>query len=187
MRELYIGALLSLLLLFSGCGSSEELENSVSVKGSHFQGRDCVACHNLDLQQKRRLFVGGTLFKDKNSSTESLDNTCSSDLVLNFLDANGTKIFSSEDYDGKGLKGRGNLFLLERLTPPSSGSYIMQITTKSGVELAKSLAPHTFNADNYTLSSAKSSENRRSCNACHNSVNGTQPPLYVQKNSNLCN
>lgn len=177
------------LLFFSACSEEEGSEGeSSSATGFHFQGRDCLACHNVDLKSEKHLLIGGTLFKDQNV-TDALEKSCNAKLVVNFLDDNATKIFSSSDYvqsDERGSKGRGNIFVLEK-NLLASGDYIMQITDKNGNELAKSAGLHHFNAEAYSVDTSLNNSNQRSCNACHSMSSGIVSPLYAQQNQNLCN
>jgi len=176
---------------FLGCEDEEGEESSASTaQGWHFQGRDCLACHNVDLQSEKHLIVGGTLFKMASvDDQDNLDNSCGSEeLVINFLDNNSNLIDSSRSYSdssSNGYKGKGNLFILARTMDTLVGDYYVQITTQGGDELARSGGLHHFTGGSYDITNSTDDANRRSCNACH-IQGGSTSPLYVQSNINLC-
>jgi len=183
--------ILFMLIGFLGCEDEEGEEEvaSTTTQGWHFQGRDCLACHNVDLQREQHLFVGGTLFKTVTfSDQDDLDNSCGGAWVLNFLDSGSNVVYSSLSYtdsSSNGDKGRGNLFVLARMLDAISGDYYLQITDTSGNELALSSTLHNFTYDDYETTNSADFANRRSCNACHVSGGVTQP-LFVQSNLQLC-
>ncbi len=177
-------------LAFLGCERPPELADG--EQGWHFQGRDCLACHNIDLGEDKHLLFAGTLYKESNvTDQDNIDNVCGGELVVNFLDKDLNTIFSSKNYhdsNSKGNDAKGNLFVLQRANPNlSEGSYYVQITDKySNVLASSSTASHAFNLQPYDLKNPQNAANRIACNSCHNSSGGTQPPLYVQINQNLC-
>ena len=184
--------ILFMLIGFLGCGEDEEGEegSASTTKGWHFQGRDCLACHNLDLQDERHLFIGGTLFKASVvNDQDDLDNSCGGEWVINFLDSGSNIVYSSLSYtdsNSKGDKGKGNLFILARMLDAINGDFTVQITDKLGRELAKSNPlSHQFTYDNYNINESANVDNRRSCNACH-ITGGVSAPLFVQNNQQLC-
>ena len=173
----------------SGCGE-EEGEGTSTTQGWHFQGRDCLACHNVDLGNEKHLLFGGTLYKsDTITNQDDTNNMCGGDLIVNFIDTNGSVIYSSKDYkvaDSKGYKAKGNLFILKRaLNVLSPGSYYVQVTDTNGSVLAvTSSASHQFDGQNYDINNRSNSSNRVACNACHSNT-GSQKPLYVNNTANL--
>jgi hypothetical protein len=179
-----------LSLLFAGCGDTGSGENNVSsnAQGWHFQGRDCLACHNVDLQADSHLLVAGTLFKSEYVNDEDdLSESCGGDLIINFENTATRTVTSSADYadsSSKGNNGKGNLFILQRLLNTLDGNYLIRITDSNGTELASSEHPHRFNGKAYSVDDAVDGENRRSCNVCHQAADETQ--LYVQSNVDLC-
>jgi len=190
---------IAVLFLFTGCGEDEEGEESEgsssattsSTRGWHFEGRDCLACHNVDLGQDKHLSVAGTLFKSASvSDVDDLANSCNADIAIEFLDSSFNKVYSTADYydaNSKGNKGQGNIFLLDRLFNATlNGAYTVRIVDRlTGLSMAQSNAnTHSFSGAEYSISSAEDFSNRLSCNACHNG--GTTSPLYVQSNSSLC-
>jgi hypothetical protein len=186
--KFFIPISLVAIAMINSCSSDTSGATTLQEdQGVHFQGRDCLACHNIDLQKERNLFIGGTLFKDKNSTkVDDITTTCGGELIVNFLKA-GVVSYSSKDYKvdtTKGNNGKGNLFILDRTNPPIAGDYIIQITDVNGNELASSLADHSFNGATYDNSKVDFA-NRHSCNSCH-TTGGTTTPLFVQKNVNLC-
>ena len=179
-----------LSLLFVGCGDTGSGENNISsnAQGWHFQGRDCLACHNVDLQTERHLLVAGTLFKSEYVNDQNdLGESCGGDLIVDFENTVTRTITSSADYadsSSKGYNGKGNLFILQRLLNTLKGSYIIRITDSSGNELASSDHAHQFNGAAYRVDGAVDGENRRSCNVCHQASDGTQ--IYANEKSGLC-
>ena len=191
--------LISTMMIFMvGCGEDESGEETTAtsssevVQGWHFQGRDCLACHNVDLQESKHLVFGGTLYKEKVvSNQDDLNNVCGGDFIINYLDNNSNVVYSSKDYidvNSKGDKGKGNLFILKReLALISAGSYTIEVTTQDGTTMAKSGPTHNFTSQDYDINNPQDTNNRVSCNACH--INGgEQPPLYVNftANNTLC-
>jgi len=170
-----------------GCSSDTSGTTSVNEnQGVHFQGRDCLACHNIDLQKERNLFIGGTLFKSSSDvKVDDITTTCGGELIVNFLKA-GVVSYSSKNYKvaTKGDNGKGNLFILDKTNPAIIGDFIVQITDSSGTELAKSGGSHSFNGASYDNSTVDFN-NRHSCNSCH-TTGGNTSPLFVQQNVNLC-
>jgi hypothetical protein len=179
----------TVMVLLTGCGTSGS--TVVQAQGWHFQGRDCLACHNVDLQEQKNLLYGGTVYKDFNvTNRDDLNTVCGGDLLVNFLDATTlVDTYSSKNYvdpTSKGNNGKGNIFILKRLLSSSYGSYYMQITDKNGSVFATSATPHNFNAQNYDINNPVNLDNRISCNACHIEGGVGLHPLYVQTNKNLC-
>lgn len=178
-------------LLFSGCGS-EEGEGAVASapQGWHFQGRDCLACHNTDLGENKQLLYGATLYKTPGEGDRNdLAQMCGGEFVVNFLDSAYTVQVSSADYEtpgSKGYQGKGNLFVLQRELGSLQGDYYVQIADKkSGLTLAQSTALHSFNGADYSVESLMDINNRRACNACHNE-GGMSSRIFVQINSDIC-
>jgi len=176
--------LLSLSLL--GCSTQS------NTQGFHFQGRDCLACHNIDLSSQKHLFIGATLFKDKNTAdVNNLNSVCGGELIVNFLtDPTDptSKVYSSKDYvasNAKGNKGKGNIFVLTRKNKDKKGSYFVQITDSKGTQLAVSATQHSFTNNSYDINNTQDFANRYSCNACH-SKSGITSPLYVKTNVTNC-
>lgn len=190
-RKLFsLTLLLSSLLFLSGCGDEDAEEGTTTAQGWHFQGRDCLACHNVDLNPDKHLLYGGTLYKSQNITDQNdLNNICGGELVVNFLDTtNGTLAYSSKNYvdpNSKGYDAKGNIFILQReLRLLSAGRYTIQITNKNGTQLAVG-GNHDFTSADYDINKDADFANRLACNRCH-SNSGPQEPLYVEINSNLC-
>jgi hypothetical protein len=184
--------LITTTLMFSGCGEDEadESNTTVSTQGWHFQGRDCLACHNVDLNPDKHLLFGGTLYVDQSvQNQDDLNNVCGGEFVINFIDdTTGVTIYSSKDYidaNSNGYDAKGNLFILQRkLRLISAGNYTVQITDTNGTVMAAA-GGHSFSSADYDINTPKDSNNRLACNACH-SNSGPQLPIYVQINKNLC-
>jgi len=179
--------------MFSGCEGDEGEEDegsTTTAQGWHFQGRDCLACHNSDLNEDKHLLFGGTLYKSATvTDQDNLDNVCGGEFVVNFLDSSLNTIYSSKDYvavGSDGYKAKGNLFILQReLRLFSAQTYTIQVTDTNGNVMAVSNNTHTFTSADYDSNNPKDYANRLSCNSCH-IQGGDQPPLYVQANTNLC-
>lgn len=175
-----------LSFIVTGC---DETETQSSKSGFHFQGRDCLACHNIDLGIDKKLVVGGSMFKDKNiTDFDNLENSCNADMAIVFLNSNYSVEESGANFfDGNshGNNGQGNIFLLDRLFNSSlNGSYRIRIIERtSGVSLAQSTELHDFSGNEYEIDNPDDNSNRLSCNGCHGV---STLPLYVQYNKNIC-
>ena len=189
----YLNTFFILVLLgLTGCDESEKSRALHVERGTHFQGRDCLGCHNFDLKPDKHLRVATTLFKSPTpSDIDNLDETCNVDAAIEFIDSDSNLIYSTAEYydvNSAGNRGQGNIFLLDRLFDSTlNGNYTIQIVERTtGMLLAKSSSnTHSFNGNDYSLSNPANDENRLSCNACHNI--GRTSYLYVQFNTNLCN
>lgn len=180
------------LITFSGCGEDEDGDDTTSTpaQGWHFQGRDCLACHNQDLNEDKHLLFGGTVYKDKDvNNQDDENNACGGDLIVNFLDADFNVMYSSKDYKAEGSSGynaKGNVFILKReLVLIGAQTYSIQITSENGVVMAASEYTHSFTSQDYDVDKNVDFENRISCNACH-IKGGAQSPIYIQANKELC-
>lgn len=189
-RNLLFLLALILIPLLAGCGEEEggTATQSSAAQGWHFPGRNCLACHNYDLQTQRHLLFGGTLYKNENiTDKDDLNQICGGDLIVNLLDTNSNLVYSSKDYtdpNSKGSRGKGNIFILKRMLSSAYGNFYIQITDKNSNVLAVSPL-HYFSAQEYDINNPTDQLNKISCNACH-SAQGIQPPVYVQINKNLC-
>ena len=194
--------LFSLILVIS-CGEigeegEEEEGKSVSVvekQGWHFQGRNCLACHNVDLKPERHLLVAGTMFKQFNvENPDDLSKVCKGEFYLQFVDQNGNVIYDSRDYkdpNSRGYRGQGNVFILMRKLGYISGNYYVRIIDKDGLTIAQSSTLHTFTDINSydPRTNPTDPSNRFSCNTCHtypNPKGGAPGRIYPQFNLNLC-
>ena len=172
------------LLLFGLFQNGCTEDNNLNTQGLHFQGRNCIACHNNDLQEDRHLIIGGTLFKSpSNADGENLNTICNETLLINFLNENNRSIqYSSKLSTSKGNKGKGNFFILEDENNQNiTGSYIMQIIKNDHNKtiLADSLNQvHRFND---IITDSVDLNNRYSCNSCH-TKGGLTKPLFPNKN-----
>ena len=200
MKKYIVYLLLTLFALtLSGCGEEEEggegdATSSASTQGWHFQGRDCLACHNVDLQQEKYLLVAGTLYKSSSiSDQEDFNSMCGGEIVVNFYDTNNPAnlIYSSTNYkdaNSKGYKGKGNLFILQRkLGIISSQDYYIELATPNNEVLADKYL-HRFSAQPYDINNPADNANQLSCNACHSSQTTSKAlPLYVKSSAvSLC-
>jgi len=191
MKRFTLIMLVGISFLLCGCGENSNDNADNGIQGWHHQGRNCLVCHNSDLNPDKHLLYGGTIYKNESVPDQNdLTNMCGGDLVLNFLDPiSSNVVFSSNDYksaSSNGYKAKGNIFILQReLRLLSAGTYNMQITTASGTQLALS-GGHSFTSQDYDTSKLIDFSNRLSCNSCHSNGSGIQAPIFVQNNSNLC-
>lgn len=189
MKKLYLLCLVIIPILFTGCGfDEEEDDNTLTAGGWHFQGRDCLACHNNDLGEDKKLLVAGTLFKSSNvTDVDDMNQSCGGEFVINFLDTSYATQISSLDYedlDSSGYQGKGNIFMLSRMIDTLNDNYYIQIADKNTNNILAFSGIHNFNSDDYNISDSIDYSNRLSCNACHNG--DTEPYIYAQSNQNLC-
>jgi hypothetical protein len=188
---IYLSLLLAGGLFLSGCGDDEEVSTATDVQGWHFQGRDCLACHNIDLENNKHLLYGGTLYKEKVvTDQDDLNNVCGGEFVVNFLDEDFNLVVSSKDYIdpfSKGYEAKGNLFILQRKLPLlNAGNYYVYVTDTNGsIVAATSGATHRFSSQEYEISNPNDFGNRLSCNACH-SNSGITDPLYANIDKTQC-
>jgi len=179
---------ISTLFVFSSCSQDESVASDET--GWHYQGRDCLACHNIDLEYDKHLVVAGTMFKDAVvDDVDDLNSVCDLDMALEFLNADYSIAYSTAEYydaNSNGNQGRGNVFLSEKLFETTiNGSYYIRVIDRvNGNTMAQSTTLHDFSGAEYTISLAEDFENRLSCNACHNG--GVTTPLFVQYNTTLC-
>ncbi|MBU1657533.1 hypothetical protein KKG72_00590 [bacterium] len=178
----------------TGCGEeSEEGSETAAASGWHFQGRDCLACHNVDLNTQKNLLLGGTLFKNVGvTDNDDLSQSCGGDFVVEFLDASyATQISSNdfEDLNSKGYQGKGNIFMLSRMLNSLNADYYIRIKDRNtSLTIAQSTTLHSFSAQDYNSNNSTDVSNRNACNACHQKVgqSGAAGPMYANINSNSC-
>ncbi|QSZ40981.1 hypothetical protein GJV85_02235 [Sulfurimonas aquatica] len=187
-NSIYYLVFLAFTTLLIGCGESEDETVLTTTQGWHYQGRDCLGCHNIDLKEEKHLLFGGTLYKSENVTDQNdLDSVCGGNFIINFLDSSFQTIYSSKDYvdeNSPGYNAKGNLFVLQRELPLiSAGEYRIQITDENGIVMA--IEEHTFNSQPYDINNPANSQNNVSCNACHG-IGKKEDPIYVEINANLC-
>ena len=196
MKKSIFYLLFGVVLILSGCGEDEgsedgEVSTTSATQGWHFQGRDCLACHNIDLGESKHLLFGGTIYKDSSVvNQDDINSVCGGELLVDILDSSFNPVYSSKDYkdsSSSGYKGKGNIFILQRkLRLISAGTYSVRITDANGTIMAVSNNTHKFTSQDYDINNPIDWNNRLSCNSCH-SKSGPQDPLYIQVNKNLCN
>jgi len=187
---------ISLSFFFTGCEDEEGEEGTTTAtSGWHFQGRDCQACHNVDLGVDKNLVVAGTLFKSATvANVDDLANSCNADMAIEFVDAGFNVVYSTASAyvaNSNGINGQGNVFLLDRLyNSILNGTYTVRVVDRlSGSIMAQSLAPHAFSGAAYDITNADDDNNRLSCNACHDGGlhNGiVVAPLWTNVSNDLC-
>lgn len=180
------------LVSFGLTGCEEEEEGSAETAGIHFQGKDCLACHNIDLKSDKHLTIAGTLYKSHDIlKNDSLDDMCGGSLYVRFIETTTGVDYNASSYsaihqESDGIDGKGNFFVLKReISSIPSGNYAVQIWSEDGYLLAASKDAHPISNSGYSISNSSDSSNRLSCNACHK-INGSALPLYVQQNSAKC-
>jgi len=196
-KNIFYLLLLSTTLILSGCGEDEgdESNTTATTQGWHFQGRDCLACHNVNLQDDKNLLVAGTVYKtDAVTEQDNTNEMCGGNLRINFYDSANPAylLYSSNDYvdaNSKGYQGKGNVFILNRMLGIISlGNYYIEIADKNNTALTSKVW-HSFSAQPYDVNNPIDYANRVSCNACHSpSASAPQKPIYVDilANINLC-
>ena len=152
------------ILFFIGCDEQNKTEDK------HFQGTDCLKCHNTDLTEEHNLKVGLSIFYKENQE----DKNCNSSLYLRFTDSNRTLI--STDFENQDIRNNnGNIYILSRYLKNLSGNFNLSIVDDNNNTVLSSSFNHSFNNKDYT-----DDNNRYSCNYCH-SESGYMSPLYVNK------
>jgi len=171
-----------MLSLFLGC-TQEETER---IDTFHFQGQDCLHCHNVDLQQSSHLNIGATVYSETGDSFESniTQVYCTKPLFVQLIDINNTVVLdtnTSNHIGDPGFNGKGNIFSLNRKEQIPTGQYNIKIVDSNGSEIIeKSLELHQFSGT-YDPDVPNDSDNRYSCNACH-SIAGSEDPLEARHN-----
>ncbi len=194
MKIMSLAFLVFITFSLTGCGIEEsggeggeddgDEEEASQTQGVHFQGRDCLLCHNVDLGPDRHLTVAGTVFKRENPDVNQMDDACGGNLRIQFLDGNRSVRFDSgddEESNAKGNKGKGNVFILQRILASLRGEYDVRILSENGVTLAESDEPHRFQSQ-FDPAFPADSDNTHSCNACHSTqpVEGVAGPISVR-------
>ena len=183
MSPKYLFPLFSLtVLLFTACSNEHEQR----VDGQHFQGQDCLHCHNVDLKKSSHLSFGATLFQEEPNTDnyDKLSTYCNIPMFLKLVKRDGTTVFDSRatnDVSDSGFNGYGNVFgLLQSKTIPT-GEFLINIINREGDVILDSGLEHQFST-NYNPENPDDTLDRYSCNACHR-INGAQTPLTT---SNTC-
>jgi len=171
----YMLFLVTVVFFLGGCGD----DSDPIATGVHFQGRDCLSCHNKDLTPNSHLSIGGTVYRSATSDKNNLNATCTERLYVNF----GGTVGSTKDAvpaTSSGWLGRGNIFALIVNMPVESGSYVLQITREDGTVLKTSTSHPMLTG--FNTSDPQDLNNRYSCNACHQA-----PPNNVGASEGLLN
>ncbi len=203
----------ALLLLSCGGGTTSSSSNlSVSSFGWHFQGRNCLACHNVDLSKNlRQLIIGGTVYKNFNvSNPDDPNQVCKTKLAIwltvgpcvggNTVVDTTNSTYLNNISNTRGYSGSGNIFILRRggITDIPKGSYTVCLLaydskTKNWILIAQSKNnSHSFDIgiNNYDpRNNPVDSLNRYSCNACHTYPNpkaNAPGRIYANLNKFYC-
>jgi len=163
------------ILLFSACSN----EHKERVSGQHFQGQDCLHCHNVDLQKSSHLSFGATIFQEEpnKDNYDELSTYCNVPLYLQLI-KDYSVVYESNatnDISDPGLNGDGNVFGLVQSKALPDGNYSIKIVNKEGDVILQSPEEHQFNG-HYNPDISDDDSNRYSCNACHH-IDGQQSPL----------
>jgi len=178
----YTLLLTPLLILILGC--TQEETNRVNT--FHFQGQDCLHCHNVDLEQSSHLNIGVTIYSETDTVFESniTQVYCTQPLFVQLIDINNSIVLDtniSNDPGDPGFNGKGNIFSLSRKEELPNGNYYIKVVDSNGTDvIEKSIKEHKFSGT-YDPDSPSSNENRYSCNACH-SIAGSSYPLKSRIN-----
>lgn len=181
-------AILTSTLLLSGCGGGGTSSKSTQTDW-HYQGRDCLSCHNIDLQESRHLTFGGTIYKNVDvNNSDDLDQVCDTTMKILLMDTSGNIIVDTsltQDKNSSGYLGKGNFFVLKRDLPSITGRYIVKIVNDQN-KLITSSTIHSFNTE-FNKAKPADNSNRYSCNSCHNVPSKNRAPgrIYAYDNS-LC-
>jgi hypothetical protein len=154
-------------LFFTACDSEV-----YHADGTHFQGKDCMACHNVELKQPLSQQFAGTLFANSTGTKR-----CKVTPYIELYDPSGDITFSGQFQTS--YSGDGN-FAYFNPTNKVSGNFLVRILDKEGALLSQSTLSHNFN-DTYQINSPSDTQNRFSCNACHsqNPAGGAPGVLHV--------
>lgn len=178
--KLYLIFLIILPIVFTGCGEDEKPSLDVP-QGWHYQGRDCLGCHNVDLENNKHLLVGGTLYKNSTvTDGNDLSQVCGGEFVIEFFDTVPSLQISSVDYEdlnSSGYQGKGNMFILSRKLDTLSLNYFIRISDRNNNVLVSSTL-HQFNSSDYNINSSTNLNNTLSCNSCHR-LGGIRQPIRV--------
>ncbi len=167
-------------LLILGCTQEE----SDRIDTFHFQGQDCLHCHNVDLEESSHLNFGGTVYNTIGYTLDSniTQEYCTKPLFIQIFELNGSIVLDtnkSNSLTDPGFNGKGNVFSLQRKETIPNGSYLIKIVDANGSDIIpKSSNLHDFNGT-YDPDIPNDSENRYSCNACH-SIVGSSDPLKAR-------
>ena len=169
MKQLRYTLLLTpLLALMLGC--TQEETNRVNT--FHFQGQDCLHCHNVDLKESSHLNIGATVYSETGSTLESniTQVYCTQPLFVQLIDINDSLVLdtnTSNNIGDPGFNGKGNIFSLTRKETIPNGNYYIKIVDRNGSDvIEKHLEEHKFSGT-YNPDIPNDTENRYSCNACH--------------------
>ena len=187
--KINVAILIVALTTFIGCGGGGTSSDKTSQTDWHYQGRDCLSCHNVDLKESRHLTFGGTIYKNVDvNSSDDLDQVCNTTMKLLLMDTSGNIIVDTsltQDKTSAGHLGKGNFFVLKRDLPAITGRYIVKIVNEQD-KLITSSTIHSFNTE-FNKDEPTDNSNRYSCNSCHNIPSKNRAPgrIYAYDNS-LC-
>ena len=171
----YFSIFASVVFFLVGCGDDSDPAST----GVHFQGRDCLSCHNKDLAEDSHLSIGGTVYRTATSNKNNLNEACAERLHIEF-DSPALSTKSVNPVDSAGFNGRGNVFALIK-DMPITGTYNMRIVQDDGTVLATSGA-HPY-LGGFDVNNPSDINNRYSCNTCHqappNNLNGAPGLLFA--------
>ncbi|MDF1880404.1 hypothetical protein JHD50_03645 [Sulfurimonas sp. MAG313] len=180
----YLYTVLAAVLIFTGCGDEQPAEDT----GTHFQGRDCLSCHNIDLKEDSYLSIGGTVYRSPlipDTPEDNLNSTCTERIHMQLL-VSGSLQYDSKNFnpeDAPGFNGVGNLFTLIRNTSINAGSYQVRLYNDLGQSQSSAGDNHSFSSTGFDLNNPSDLNNRFSCNACHqtppNNLNGAPGKLFI--------
>jgi len=171
-----------MLVLFLGCTQ----EDTDRIGTFHFQGQDCLHCHNVDLEQSSHLNLGITIYSESGYTLESniTQVYCTKPLLLRLIDLNDTLVLetnTSNHIGDPGFNGKGNIFSLSRKEQIPDGAYVIEILDQNGSDIIGSPSQiHKFSGT-YDPDVPNDDNNRYSCNACH-SIAGSENPLVSKIN-----
>ena len=161
-------------VLFIGCGGSSTDRDS----SFHFQGRDCLSCHNYDLKPDKHLSIAGTLYKSADV-IDAEENLVDKKIYVQLLDRDKNVIIDTSTDKKGSFFATGNFFVLAKEQGDINGDYLVRLIDENGNVLAFSSSFHSFSS-NFDKDSPDDTNNRYSCNSCHTipAKGGTIGRLY---------
>jgi len=166
--------LIAAIIFLTGCGSDGG-DDAGTPSGVHFQGRDCLSCHNVDLAPSSHLSVAGTVYRSATSDKNNLNEVCSERLHIEIVGIGSTKDINA--VNAAGFNGRGNVFALIKDFPlDDPGTYSVRIVDDNGVPMGGASSPGTHKfSGGFDPNNPTDLDKRYSCNACHREQPNNEP------------
>lgn len=183
----YLMLCIAVIVFLSGCGSDDDVG---AASGVHFQGRDCLSCHNVDLGSSSHLQIGGTVYKSATSDKNNLNEACSERIHVRLTAASTYNTKDVNSPNSAGFNGRGNIFALIKDMPINTDTYFVELIADDGVTVLGQSggATHHFTTG-FDPNNPSDDNNRYSCNTCHQAPpnNLNSAPGLLFPNVAACN